>query len=98
MPNISFHGFTLMRFIELKSQVDQTLQTMGYGVNAVTEFINSNVISCDGKKSSMPFIRVASTGNIDEIKQIIIALQAAGLNEDFEMLILDGFVQKDKKV
>ena len=54
-----------------------------------------NAVSCDGKMSPMPYIRICSTDE-DEIQQIINAFRDAGIRVDIEWLIMDGFISADE--
>lgn len=94
MPNIMMFGFELNEYKRTKSLIDKTMQELGLGNDAVTTHILSEVESCDGKCTCMPYVRVCSTGGKEEINMIIKALRKNNIRVDCEKLPLpeDGFI------
>ena len=96
MPNIHMIGFMPSEYRRLKEIVDQTMQGLGLGDDAVRTYVEALVRSCDGKHNPMPYIAVTSTKK-EEIDTIIGALQAAGIKVDCEKgpVIIDFVEGKD---
>ena len=96
MPNI--HVYTdSTTYEELKPKIDQVMQELGLGDDAVTTPHWHPAESCDGKRTPMPYIVVSST-NEQEITVIIVALKKANLRLDCERLPLpeNGFIPAEK--
>lgn len=78
--------------------IDGALQRIGLGDDAVTTWVESRVFSCDGHNREMPYVRVCSTGGLEEIDRIVQALKESNLGMDCEKFPLppDGFIPADQ--
>jgi hypothetical protein len=93
MPNLMMFGYDEPSARRLKGKIDPIMQELGFGEDAVTTVISATVEFCDGHGTPSPYIRVCSTA-LDAITRIIEALEIAGINEDIEWLVVDGFKSK----
>jgi hypothetical protein len=93
MPNLMMFGYDEPSARRLKEKIDPVMQKLGFGEDAVTTIISATVEFCDGHCTPGPYIRVCSTAS-SAITRIIEALENAGVNEDVEWLIIDGFKSK----
>lgn len=91
MPNIQICGFSAQKSQRLRTIVDEVVQELGLGADAVTSIVNCDVRHCDGLKVSAPYLRICST-SAKEIRTIIKALKAKKAWVDVEWLVLDGFI------
>ena len=96
MLNIQCCGFSQGEKKALKAKIDKALQKLDLGDEAITDFFYDNPESCDGKCKPMPYIRVCSTGGMDEIMIIVKALQAANIGVDCETLVLNRFIPAEQ--
>ena len=94
MLHISFYGFANLEYNLIKIRVFKVLNYINLASKTVMEFVPSVTENCDSRFEKTIFIRVASTGGIDEIKKVIESLQNDGIDYKFQMLVLDGFVEK----
>lgn len=105
MPNIEIHGcvtvkgpdvnvtsFDFSEAFEVKHRVDQVMQQIGLGDDAVTTIIPSLVVTCDGSHKVSPYLRVCSTKS-EQTKFVAEALEKAGLGIDIETLTIDDFIK-----
>jgi len=98
MPNIEIYdgrGFLGGGEHPLKSRIDQIMQELGLGDDAITTIICCQPESCDGKKKPMPFVRVCCK-DADEMEKIIKAFKEHKLGVDTEKLLLGGFIPADE--
>ncbi len=89
MPNIFICGFG-ERAEEIKEIIDKAMQNIKLQDEAITSIVEMKAESCDGKRTSSPYLRVCSD-NKPEIKQIIKALHKFKIGEDVESLLIDDF-------
>ena len=104
MPNIEIHGFSyssrgLTQALALRSKVEKVMQEIGLGEDAITNVVPSLAVSCDGKRESLPFLRIVSDKR-KNFKKIRLALRKAGIYIDVESLRLESFIPapKSKKI
>jgi hypothetical protein len=101
MPNIELYGFEWRVYeMRLKPLIDKVMQSLSLGNDPITTFWTNRTCvteSCDGTKRQMPYIRICGT-DIDEIKRIKTALQAADIKVDCEILLLTEFIPRDEMV
>ena len=98
MPNIWMIGFEVMEYHRAKALIDQAMQSIDLGGEAVTTYLGESLVtSCDGKKTKMPYLIVSTTGGDEEMRQIVDALRAQDLRVDCEKhpLPSDGFIDKE---
>lgn len=84
MPNIMMFGFTEDQYQKKKKIINQTMQELYLGNDAVTTRVVSEVESCDSKQTQMPYIVVRSTGGLEEINKIVEALKTKKIGVDCE--------------
>lgn len=94
MPNI--HLFVDQRaYHHLLPLIEAVMTALGLQDDAVVTWHGaiSVPVSCDGKRTPMPYIEVSST-NPEEIERIISELQSANVNIDCEKrpIPVDGFI------
>lgn len=85
MPNIGIHGWQDEEAQKLRGKIDECLQDIGLGEDAVTEIFLTDVQSCNGKKTRRPYIRLFST-EIKHIPAILTQFQNEDIHEDVEVL------------
>lgn len=91
MPKVVFIGYPLGVAQGLRTQVNKVVQALGLGDEAITEItLDHETRSCDGQDRVMPYIQVCSS-DPDEIGDIMKGFVKAGIFEDTECLLLDGF-------
>ena len=95
MPNIEIRGFEKYKAENLKRAIDRAMQGIGLQHDAVTSVMPMEVTTCDGRSIKTPYLRVCSTETA-EIRMILDALRSAGVREDVEYLVLDGFIPASK--
>jgi hypothetical protein len=95
MPNIKLYGYSQSAYKELKLRIDKVMRDLGLGDQAVTTWVPALVTSCDGKATPMPYIEVGDTED-ERIGLIIIRLKVAGINQDYEHLLLADFTPARK--
>lgn len=97
MPNIMLFGLSHGEYTEKKNIIDAALADTDIGLaeEAVVTWVASEVRSCDRNNTPQPFVRVCSTGGLEEIHQIVQALKNKSLEMDCEMLPLppNGFIE-----
>ncbi|MEK7542847.1 MAG: hypothetical protein AAB503_00885 [Patescibacteria group bacterium] len=91
MPNIMICGFPEVQANKLKVKICQVMMDLNLGSDAVTSIVNMRVVSCDGKETPMPYIRICSTDGL-EIRNITDALKKAKVLVDVEWLVLNSFI------
>ncbi len=116
MPNIILVGFETdtgkhgcqiryaiqrIDILQLFTKIEQAMKSIGLEDDAVlTNVRGSYVISLDGNRKHMPYIRICSTGGMDEIMRIVEAFKVHRIYYDIEMVVLptNGFIEaKDMK-
>ena len=97
MPNIWIIGYRGVAESRLKSKIDEIMQSLGLGKDAVTTALSVDVDSCDGNYTQMPYVRVTSTSK-EEVDLIIRAFKEFNLKEDLEWDVIGGFIPSNKMV
>lgn len=100
MPNIQVFGEPpVEQAATLKAKIIAAMTSLGKEKDAVITFINCTVITCDGKDKSMPYLRICSTGGMEELESIREALKAQDIKMDCELLVLTAFTEaKDMRL
>ncbi|MFH1171366.1 MAG: hypothetical protein V1778_02410 [bacterium] len=96
MPNLTIYGVPSLHFETVLRVVEQAMQSIGLADAAVVTFVHSTVKSCDGKRRPMPYIRLSTTGDREEVESIIGALKKVGVGMnglDLEWIQLGGFIE-----
>ena len=84
MPNIHMVGFEASEYRRLKDIIDQAMQILGLGNDAVTTYVQALVSFCDGKNTPAPYISISST-KPEELLDIKEILQALDIGVDCEI-------------
>ena len=98
MPNIMMFGAADSCYESKKAIIIASLTDIGLAEKAVITHVKSRVISCDGNDTPQPFVRICSTGGLEEIYKIVRALKNRNLEMDCEILPLppNGFIEAKK--
>ena len=97
MPNIMMFGFEdgIASSQIARQIIFPAMRELGLADDAMVTYIQSAVVTCDGKEEAAPYIRICSTNGMDELLKIAAALKERDINVDCELLLLpsDGFIE-----
>lgn len=94
MPNLMLYGFPSEDIDQqLVLGMVEAMQSIGLGKEAIVTIVPSYALSCDGKQRAMPYIRVATTGDDEEVSRILAALKGISRRLDVEVLRLSRFIE-----
>lgn len=84
VPNINFIGYSVEDYRKYKNRIDAVLQKMELGEDAVTTFLPGSLVeSCDGKRTSMPYLKIFNS-NPEQTEKIVVNMAVSGLFFDIE--------------
>lgn len=109
MPNIEIHGygeamvhnkgwfaiFVSKTAFSMKEKIDEVMQEIGLGKEAITTIFPSIASTCDGEAKASPFIRISNT-KPEETAKIVEALKKAHVIIDTETLTLTSFISSEE--
>ena len=94
MPRIAINGFRSLESAEadkLRQRINVAVQSIGLGDDAAAQIIPSDVRSCDGRDTSMPFIQLFSNKPA-EIRAVLTVLKEIHIGYDVEWSLIGGFI------
>lgn len=82
MPNIGIHGYAEPEALE--QRIEACLKRIGQDYS-ITEIFRTVPVSCDGKKTRMPYLRIFSP-ELEKVFKILAGFSEDGICEDIEVI------------